>query len=228
MKTWKGYSVLDLVLLLLGVCSVVVVSFFIGFKWYVLIQSLLFIFMVFTQAKGKIITLFIGIVTFLFYIIISYSQKLYGEAMVYAIFLLPLYIYGVIHWLKHKDLNNVVRVRGNLTGKEWTLMIEVLVIISIGSFFLLKALETSQLIVSTLSFVSMLPAVYLLARRCKWNQIAFLINDIFLVILWIRLAVSGNTTFIPMVICFLFQTIYDIYGLFEWFKLENKQNKNIS
>ena len=166
---------------------------------------------------------------FIFYICISYRQQLYGEAIVYALFLLPLYVYGVIHWLRNRDKeDNVVIVRSNLSKTEWLVMSVSFVFVSIGVYFLLKALNTSQLIVSTLSFISMLPAVYLLARRCKWNQVAFLVNDIFLVILWVTLSVGGDKVFIPMVICFIFQTIYDIYGLFEWIKLERKQNKDIN
>ena len=73
----------------------------------------------------------------------------------------------------------------------------------------------------------MLPALYLLIRRCKWNQVAFLLNDMFVICLWIVLVINGNLSYVPLVVCFIFQMIYDIYGIFEWIKLEKKQqNKN--
>ena len=73
----------------------------------------------------------------------------------------------------------------------------------------------------------MLPAVYLLIRRCKWNQVAFLINDFIVPVLWIFLVVQGDLSFLPMCIYHIFQITYDIYGLIEWIKLEKKQqNKN--
>ena len=58
---------------------------------------------VFTQAKGKMDTQFIGIIYFCFYIAISYSQNYYGEAILYLTIMLPMYVYGVIHWLKNRD-----------------------------------------------------------------------------------------------------------------------------
>ncbi len=137
-----------------------------------------------------------------------------------------MYIYGAIHWLRHRDKKDeVVIVRSNLSKLEWILSSLGFVFVSVCVFFLLKVLNTSQLIVSTLSFVSMLPAVYLLMRRCKWNQVAFLINDFIVPILWIFLVVEGNLEFIPMCIYHVFQIIYDVYGLIEWIKLEKKQKQ---
>lgn len=228
MKTWKGYSILDLILILTGIVVVTTTGILFGSKWYIIVSTLLGLLCVFTQAKGKISTQFIGIIYFCFYIFISYTQKYYGEALLYLIIMLPLYIYGVIHWLSNRDKkDNVVLVRSNLSKTEWLISSLCIFIVAIGVYFLLKALNTSQLEISTLSFISMLPAVYLLMRRCKWNQVAFLINDFIVPILWIFLVIQGDLSFLPMCIYHIFQIIYDIYGLIQWIKLENKQKSEI-
>ena len=228
MKTWKGYNVLDLLLIGFGVIVVTISGILFNSKWYIIINTLLGLFCVFTQAKGKIATQFIGIIYFCFYIFISYSQKYYGEALLYLLVMLPMYIYGTIHWLLNRDKkDNVVIVRSNLSLKEWCLSGGCFCVLAFGVYFILKALNTSQLIISSLSFLSMLPAVYLLIRRCKWNQVAFLINDFIVPILWIFLVIHGDLSFLPMCIYHIFQITYDAYGLIEWIKLEKKQkNKN--
>ena len=178
----------------------------------------------FTQAKGKVITQFLGIFYFAFYIVISYFQSYYGEVILYSIIMIPLYIYGIIHWLRNRDKKeNVVIVRSNLSKKEWIWSSACFVLVCVGVFFLLKALGTAQLWLSTIVFVSILPAVYLLVRRVKWNQVAFLFNDIALPILWLVLVFEGRLEFIPMCVGHLFQVVYDIYGLIEWNRLEKKQ-----
>lgn len=226
-KEWRGYNLLDLFLLGLGVVTILTVSIIFHTKWYVILSTLLGILCVFTQAKGKVATQFIGIIYFCFYIFVSYTQAYYGEALLYLLIMLPIYIYGAIHWLMHRDKKDeVVIVRSNLSKKEWLISSLCFVGVSVGVFFILKALHTAQLVVSTLSFVSMLPAVYLLARRCKWNQVAFLVNDFIVPILWIWLVVAGDLSFIPMVIYHIFQITYDVYGLIEWIKLEKKQKSN--
>lgn len=219
-----GYGVLDWILLLSGLISGIVVGIIFHSPWFIIINTILATICVFTQAKGQVINQFIGIVYFVFYIFISYKQKLYGEAILYLVIMLPMYIYGAIHWITHRDKEeNLVLVRNNLSKKEWGLMSLGFVIVSIGVFFLLKALNTSELVVSTLSFITMLPAVYLLIRRCKWNQVAFLVNDFIVPILWLLLIINGELILLPMIINFVFQIIYDTYGLIEWIKLEKKQ-----
>ena len=224
MKTYKGYNILDLILIVSGIVAVTISGILFGSKWYIIINTLLGLLCVFTQAKGKVATQFIGIIYFCFYIFICYTQKYFGEALVYLIVLLPMYIYGAIHWLANRDKKeNVVLVKNNLSKKEWIISTVGIILIAIGIFFLLKVLNTEQLVINTLSFASMLPAVYLLMRRCKWNQVAFLINDFIVPMLWIFLVVQGDLSFLPMCIYHVFQITYDVYGLFEWIKLEKKQ-----
>lgn len=223
-KTWRGYNILDLCLISIGIISVTISGVLFQSKWYVIISSLLGVLCVFTQAKGKIATQFIGIVYFAFYIFVSYTQKYYGEAILYLTIMIPLYIYGIIHWLANRDKkDNVVIVRSNLPLKEWILAGIILIFVSVGVYFTLKSLNTNQLAISSLSFISMLPAVYLLTRRCKWNQVAFLFNDFVLITLWLCLILKGDYSFLPVSVCHIFQVTYDIYGLKEWIKLEKKQ-----
>lgn len=225
MKSWRGYTILDMFLVLVGVISVSLTSIIFNSQWYIFINTILGLLCVFTQAKGKIATQFIGVIYFCFYIAISYTQSYYGEALLYLTIMLPMYIYGVVHWLRNKDQKqeNTVLVRSNLSKKEWIISLGCFFLLSIIVYFVLKVLNTSQLLISTLSFVSMLPAIYLLVRRCKWNQIAFLFNDFIVPVLWIFLVIEGNTVFVPMCIYHIFQITYDVYGLIEWIKLEKKQ-----
>ena len=226
MKNFKGYNVIDLILILAGILAVTISGIIFKSEWYIFVNTLLALFCVLTQAKGKVITQFLGIAWFSFYVFISYKQKFYGEALVYLTVMIPLYIYGVIHWLQNRDkTDNVVIVRNNLSKKEWLISGFSLCAVAVGIFFLLKALNTAQLVVNTLSFVTMLPAVYLLMRRCKWNQIAFLVNDFIVPFLWLFLVLEGDYSFLPMCIYHVFQITYDIYGFIEWIKLEKKQAK---
>lgn len=226
MKTWKGYNLLDLFLVLSGVIVLVVSGILLGSEWYIIINTILGILCVFTQAKGKVSTQFIGIVYFCFYIFICYKQKYFGEAILYLAIMLPMYVYGAIHWLSHREKqDNFVLVRNNLPKKEWIIMFVSLAAISVAVYFVLKLLGTAKLLTNTISFVSMLPAVYLLMRRCKWNNVAFLINDFFVPVLWLFLVIEGDWSFLPMVIYFVFQLTYDIYGIINWIKLEKRQKQ---
>jgi len=181
------------------------------------------------QAKGKIATQFIGVIWFVFYCYLSYQQKYYGETILYATIMIPLYIYGIISWLAHRDKkDNVVIIKNKISLTELLIFLSIWLCVDVGVFFLLQTLNTAQLWLSTIAFCTMLPSVYLLMRRNKWNQLLFLINDIVLCILWQTLVYKGDYSFIPILCYQVFQVIYDAYGMFEWIRLEKKQkNENL-
>lgn len=215
-----------MLLVTLSVSSVIVSGVIFHSIWLMIIQSILNTLCVFTQAKGKIINQFIGVVAFIFYAAICFQQKFYGEVLLYCTIIIPVYVYGSIHWLKNKSkINNVVIVKDNISKKEWIISSMVYAGLTIAIYFLLKALNTEQLIVSTLSFITILPGIYLLIRRCKWNQLAFLINDLIVPILWIVLLVNGSLYVWPVFISFIFQLMFDVYGFFEWIKLAKQQKQ---
>ena len=224
MRTWRGYNILDLIFILSGSTTVVVLALVFGSKWYIIVNTLLGLAYVFTQAKGKIATQFLGIIYFCFYIFICYTQKYYGEALVYLIVMMPMYIYGTIHWLANKSQEkSIVKIRHNLSKKEWLIASPCFAAVGMAIFFILRALDTNQLILNTLSFATLVPAVYLLARRCKYNHLAFLVNDFIVPFLWIFLTIENGLAFLPMCIYHIFQITYDIYGLILWSKLEKQQ-----
>lgn len=228
LKNWKGYNIIDLFLLGAGLITVVATSIVFKSGWLIIVNSVLGLICVFTQAKGKVLTQFVGIVWFVFYCFMAYQQKYYGETILYATIMIPLYIYGAIHWLANKDKSdNTVIVKTKFSIKEISIFLFVWVGVSVGIFFLLRVLNTAQLWLSTLAFCTMLPSVYLLIRRSKWNQILFLINDVILCVLWQTLLYKGALEFVPILCYQIFQIIYDAYGVLEWIKLEKRQQNEL-
>ena len=227
MKKIKGYSGQDITILLTTLLIVTTSGLIFKSAWYIIISSILSLLCVFTQAKCKISTHFIGIIDCIFYVFIAYTQKYFGEIILYIFLMIPMYIYGIFHWLSHKDKENkVVIIKNKLSAIECTIFSFFLILISIGTYNLLKVLNTNNVLISTISFISMLPGIYLLVRRCKWNQIAFLINDFCAPILWLLLIIQGDYSFIPLIIHFIIQIGFDIMGLFQWIELENIQRNN--
>ena len=127
----------------------------------------------------------------------------------------------------HRDKKNeTVIINNKLSKKEWLFLCFLMIFALFFAYFLLKWLKTDNLIISVLAFVSMLPAIYLLEKRNKWNQLLFLINDLFVPVLWFCISIKKDSSMICLVVCFFFQLIYDFYGIFEWIKIEKRQKEN--
>lgn len=226
MGNQKGYSLFDVMLLIFGLVISVIVGLYFNAQWFIIVNTILALLCVFTQAKGKIITQFLGLLWSVFYVYIAFTQQLYGEVILNFAIVIPMYIYGVYNWVKNRQKDSdVVLIKNTLSKNEWIFFIVGFVGISIGVYFLLKALNTAQLINSTLAFITILPALYFLIRRHPLSQVFFLINDLVGPILWITLCIQGQPEYIVIAINNYFQVIYDIYGIVNWRKLAKAQKK---
>lgn len=175
-------------------------------------------------AKGKAIGQFLGIPLVILYSITSYRNKFYGEIIIYIGLMLPMYIYGIIEWLRHNSKKTDSVEINEIKSKEWLILSFVGVTMFVGFYFLLKTLNTSNLVVSTLSLVDNVFAVYLLVRRSKYGFVAYIVNDIILISLWAYPLFLGKFLYISMLLNPIINLINDSYGVYNWSKLQKKQN----
>ena len=67
--------------------------------------------------------------------------------------MLPLFIGGIISWIKNVNKENDTVNKNELKRVEWIVLTIVATITFVGLYYLLKYFNTSQLFVSTLSMV---------------------------------------------------------------------------
>ena len=175
-----------------------------------------------TQAKGKVISQFIGLVLVVLYSILSFQNKYYGEVLIYIFIMLPLFISGIISWIRNVNEETNTVEKNDLTKKEWMILTIISIGLFIGLYYLLKYFNTSQLFVSTLSMVTSLFATYLVARRSKYGFLFYIGNDIILFILWGIPVIQGELVLIPMLFNPIINFVNDSYAWFSW----NKRGKN--
>ncbi len=176
-------------------------------------------------AKGKHLGQIFGLLIVVLYSIVSFKNKYYGEVLIYLCIMLPMYFIGIISWLKHQNKKtNSVEIN-NIKIKEWTTISILSIFIFLGIYFLLKSFNTSQLFISSLSVMDSLFAIYLSIRRSKYNFYFYVVNDLILIVLWGIPTVSGSLILLPLVINPIINLINDIYGIYNWKKLEKIQKE---
>ena len=142
---------------------------------------------------------------------------------IYIGLMLPMYIVGIISWIKHQNkVTNSVEIN-KITNREWILMFIVIVIIFIAVYFLLEIFNTSEILVSTFSVIASIFAVYLQIRRSRFSFYFYVINDLILIILWGIPVVKGNFLLLPMLFNPIINLINDSYGIINWRNLEKIQ-----
>lgn len=217
-------KIIENLLLYIGLIIIFVVFIFFKMDIIAFLCSIVAIACAFFIAKGKTIGNVFGILLVIFYSIISFRNKLYGEVILYIFIMLPLYIYSTIEWkLKEKKDSKTV-IAYEITDFEWAILSASEILLFTVVYLLLKKLNTESLLLSTFSFVSLIYAVYLGARRSKYTFIWYFINDIVLVLIWTTVVIlNKNYAYFPIVISTTLSCLYDIYGIICW---ENN-NRNI-
>ena len=223
LKNWKWYEVVFLVLS----SATILTCFFVGAdkNYLSLSTSLVGVLAVLCVAKGLVIAPYISVVQGTMYSILAYTQGYYGELIVYMLFTVPLNIIAIITWFKNRKKENSTEVEINkIQSKEYIIFFVAIVITSVLFYFILDALHTNQVAISTLSLMTLVAAQYLLMRRSSFYAVGFILNDFIEITLWSIVVFNNGIAYLPTVICFCVFLINDIYGLIRW-QIESRKQK---
>ena len=175
-------------------------------------------------SKGLVFGQILCVVFAVGYAIIAYSYAYYGEMITYACMTAPSAIAAIISWLKNPyERTEVVEV-AHLTKKRVALVLTLSLFVSVGFYFILGALGTSNLIVSTLSVLTSFIASAFTFLRSPYYAVAYSVNDLVLITMWI-LASIERPAYLPMVFCFVMFLANDVYGFVNWKRIGKQQSK---
>lgn len=229
MKKYINYFTRAEWILWLTSMALIVISFLFSPEkdWLSVSSSLIGVTALIFSAKGNPFGQVLMIIFCIMYGIISYLFAYYGEVLTYVFMTGPMAVYALISWLKNPFEGKKAEVKVNqIKKKESTLMFLLSMIVTLIFYFVLKAFNTSNLIISTISITTSFLAVYLTARRSPFYALAYASNDVVLIILW-TLASIINPEYISTVACFTVFLANDIYGFISWRRMELRQKEII-
>ena len=209
----------------IGSVLVISLSFFVG-KTSILniVSSLIGVTALIFISKGNVLGQILLVIFSVFYGVISVAFKYYGEMITYMFMTAPIAILSVISWIKNPYQENEVQI-SKVTFKQIMVMIGLSIIVTGIFYFVLAYFNTENLVISTISITTSFIAGYLTYLRSPYYALGYASNDIVLIILWI-LATINDFSYFPMVLCFVMFLFNDLYGFYNWQKMEKKQNMN--
>ena len=176
-------------------------------------------------AKGNVVGQFLTVIFSTIYAYISYNCAYYGELITYLFMTAPIAVISIISWLKHPFEGNKSDVEINeIKNKEYILLGGLSLVVTVVFYFILDALGTDNIYVSTLSVFTSFTASYLMFRRSRFYAIAYALNDVVLITLWVVKTIQ-NINYITVVICFIMFFVYDMLGFINWTKRMIAQRK---
>lgn len=223
-KFFKSFSIAEWLIWGISVAGAII-SFF-AFKnsnYHYLAGAIIGFTAVILVSKGHPLGQLITIIFSVFYGIISFSFKYFGEMLTYLGMSAPMALVALVCWIKNPYKSDAAEVKVNTLSKwEWLIFILVSVIVTVAFYFILLALGMANIIVSTVSVFTSFIAACLTVRRSRFYAVGYALNDAVLVIMW-GLACAESLTYLPMAVCFVSFLAIDIYGFINWTKISKRQ-----
>ena len=185
----------------LGSIAIIVTAFaVVGKRDYITLASAVIgITAVLFTAKGHVLGQALIVVFSVFYGVISYYSKYYGEMMTYLGMSAPVAVAAVISWIRHPHGDGSRVKVASLKKQTIAAVFAFAIAVTAAFYFILRACGTANIEVSTLSFRTTL------------------------VVLW-TLATYSDISNLPMIICFSIFSINDVYGFICWRKMKKVQS----
>ena len=187
-----------------------------------LIASLIGVTALIFVAKGYILGQVLTVVFAVFYGIISFVFQYYGEMITYLCMTAPIAVTAIISWVKHPYKQTKEVQVHRLCKKDVFFLFLFTGAVTIVFYFILKALNTANLLISTLSVTTSVSACTLTVLRSPYYALAYGANDVVLIVLWV-LAALKDPAYLPMVICFSMFLVNDAYGYVNWRRMQIRQ-----
>ena len=174
-------------------------------------------------AKGNVWAQFLMVAFSILYGIISFRFRYWGEMITYLGMTLPMAVWSAVTWLRNPSAGSKSEVAIRKLEKKHFLFLLVLSIVVTGAFyFILRWLETPNIVVSTLSVTTSFLAASLTMLRSSYYALGYAANDLVLIVLW-GLAAAKDPVYIPVIINFMIFFMNDMYGFISWKKRERTQ-----
>lgn len=178
-------------------------------------------------AKGEVLGQILTVVFSIFYGVISFKFRYFGELITYVGMTAPIALMSAVSWLKnpYKKGESEVKI-AKLTKGKIILMIVLTAVTTFVFYFILRYFNTANLFFSTVSVATSFSASYLMLFRSPYYAVAYAANDVVLIILWVLASVT-NIKYVPMVICFVIFLVNDLFGFISWQKRKKQQRNTV-
>lgn len=170
-------------------------------------------------AKGNVWAQILMVVFSILYGLISWQFRYWGEMITYIGMTMPMAVWSTITWIKNPSESGQEVAIQKLTRKHVAGIAAAGVIVTAVFYMILKALNTPNIIFSTISITTSFLAASLTMLRSSYYALGYASNDIILIVMWV-LASIENPAYIPVVVNFIIFFFNDMYGFVSWKRRE--------
>lgn len=189
-----GWKPFDIIWLTVATTVIVGLSIYWKDTWVSFLAAITGVWCVILTGKGKRSSFIFGLFNVIFYAIVAFKTKYYGEVMLNVVYYLPMNFVGWFAWKKHMNDDTGEVVKERLTFKK-SAIVYVLTAVAIFVYgLILNALGGKLPYIDSMSTVISIVAQILSIKRLMEQWVLWIVVDVATVVMWaINFAQGGET-----------------------------------
>lgn len=220
-----GWKIWEVAWLLIACTVIVILSVYWHDTWVGIVSATTGVACVVCTGKGKLSAYAFGLVNSVLYAIISYQTNLFGEAMLNAIYYVPMQFVGFYMWSKNISSETKEVIKKNM---KWSGRLVLVVSIAAGTYiygvflkYLGDAMPYIDAFTTVTSVVAMVVSVKMFAEQW-WIWIAV---DVFTIYMW-AVSFLNHQENVATLIMWVIYLVNAIIMLVKWEKEAKKRGGN--
>lgn len=213
-KGWKGF---EIALLFISFCLIFYNLFVLKDSIVAVCSALCGILYTIIAGKGKISCYFFGLAGSFCYIWLSVSNHLWGNALLYLAYYIPMQIYGIFSWKNNlkRESAEIIKTNLSFSGRIKFLLFGILGAL-ITIFILNYFNDGSPVIDGITTFLSIL-GMYFTVKRLIEQWIIWIVVNGLSFLMWLNIILNGTKAMSTLVMWGVY-FILAIYFYFLWKK----------
>lgn len=149
--------------------------------------------------KGKIYCYFIGLLGSGCYVALAYMNAVWGNALLYLLYYIPMQVLGIFKWKNHLKINTAEIIKSKLSNRERFRYFIIGFLGSILTILILKILnDVNPVIDGITTFLSIL-GMYFTVKRLIEQWIVWMVVNGLSFIMWLFLIINGTKAYSTLV-----------------------------
>jgi len=218
----SGWTRFEKLWLIIATSVIVGLSIYWKDSWVSFTAAITGVWCVILTGKGKRSSFIFGFINIIFYALISFEAKYYGEVMLNLLYYLPTNFIGWFAWTKYLNNENGEVIKQRLSFGKSCFVYLVTIIAIIGYGFILKKLGGNLPYMDSMSTVVSIVAQILLIKRLMEQWVLWIAVDIVTIIMWAVNFANGGETIATLAMW----SVYLINACIMFYKWNKEVKKN--
>ncbi len=174
--------------------------------------------------KGKIFCYYIGITGTICYSYLSYINGFYGNLVLYALYYLPMEVYGIFKWKQHLNEDKKEIIKTKLSNREKIVYFFCTILLSSLICIGLKFINDPHPFFDGITTVFSILGLLLTVKRCIEQWYIWFFVNLMSFIMWLFTYLSGANCLATVLMWFVY-FVLSVYFLFSWQQELTKKEK---